>query len=87
MILCEVEWREGSTSLARVRDLNEWGIRIAINESMREGDLVRVKLPGTDSLSRARVAWSAKGIAGLYFTRAIDFPQIAGARRGILDAA
>lgn len=80
MILCEVRIGEQPPELVRVRDLNECGLKIATERKLLLGDRLRVRLPGTGEWSLARVAWCARGVAGLSFPRAIDLPGVAGAR-------
>lgn len=80
MILCEIRIGELPPQLARVRDLTECGVKIAFAARLLLGDRVRVRLPGSAEWILARVVWCARGVAGLGFVRAIDLPQIAGAR-------
>ena len=80
MILCEIRIGEQPPELVRVRDLSECGLKIATERKLLLGDRVRIRLPGTADWSLARVAWCARGVAGLSFSRAIDLPGVAGAR-------
>lgn len=80
MILCEIRIGELPPELVRVRDLSEGGLKIATERKLLLGDRLRVRLPGTGDWSLARVAWCARGVAGLSFSRAIDLPGVAGAR-------
>lgn len=79
MILCEIRVGEHPPELVRVRDLNEGGVKIATSRVLLLGDRLRVRLPGATEWCMARVAWCAKGTAGLSFARAIDLPGVAGA--------
>ena len=81
MILCELSVVGAPIELARVRDLSEMGVKIAIPQTLLLGDRVRVRLPGGCDWVVARVAWCAQGVAGLAFVRAIDLPHVSGASR------
>lgn len=80
MILCEIRIGEQAPELVRVRDLSECGLKIATARRLLLGDRLRVRLPGADEWSLARVVWCAGGVAGLAFARAIDLPAVAGVR-------
>lgn len=79
MILCDLSIGNFPPERARVRDLCETGIKIATPRALVLGDRLRVRMPGTANWIMARVAWCAKGVAGLSFIRAIDLPQVVGA--------
>lgn len=80
MILCEIRVGEQPPEVVRVRDLAETGIKIATGKALLLGDRLRVRLPGVNEWTLARVVWCSKGLAGLSFGRAIDLPGVAGAR-------
>lgn len=80
MILCEIRVGEQPPELVRVRDLNECGMKIATPKVLLLGDRLRVRLPGANDWSLARVVWCARGVAGLAFARAVDLPMVVGAR-------
>jgi hypothetical protein len=82
MILCEIRLGMGPAHLVRIRDLSESGIKVATPLFLAVDERVWVRLPGASDWAIARVAWRAKGTAGLSFLRAVDVPEIAGARRG-----
>lgn len=80
MILCEIRIGEHPPELVRVRDLTETGLKIATTRTLLLGDRVRIRMPGKPDWHPARVAWCAKGVAGLNFVRSIELPGVAGAR-------
>ena len=80
MILCEVVIGANPAELARVRDLSECGMKIAMRCPLVLGDHVRIRLPGMDDWVLARVSWSTDRTAGLAFARAIDMPGVSGAQ-------
>ena len=82
MILCEIRQGMGSAHLVRIRDLSECGVRIATTFDLGPEERLWVRLPGATDWTIARVAWQAKGTAGLSFVRSLELPEMAGARRG-----
>lgn len=86
MILCELNLGDNTFELARVRDLSECGIKIATPRVLLVGDRIHVRLPGASAWVMARVVWCGKGVAGLAFVRAIDLPQVSGAKPRDLES-
>lgn len=81
MILCELSSAQAEPHWGRVRDLSECGLRVASPVPLTAGQFLRVRLPGREDWIAARVAWCEGTLAGLAFGRAIELPEVSGARK------
>jgi hypothetical protein len=72
MMLAQIRVAGDPPEVTRVRDLSECGLKIASKRPLRPGQNLKVRLPSMEGWVLARVAWAARGVAGVAFLSAVQ---------------
>jgi hypothetical protein len=80
MMLAQIRVAGDPPEVTRVRDLSECGLKIASKRPLRPGQNLKVRLPSMEGWVLARVAWAARGVAGVAFLSAVDLTALSNLR-------